>query len=320
MFEKIKRLKNIGLTKNSKKYTITHNGNLDSFDRLSYGASRVIYLLKPVTVIEETPHSAGPSDKKEIIFERGHAAKIISNTWNKAYIEIKFKENLTTFQPIYETSSFMYHPEIKDQYKYYHANKDYLCKYAIACTNFLSITITSLTESITLDYETLSEKIYDNDFEIFKLMCRLIDIFENFEPIIVNQFAPGIIDTIKTFLSLLDSDTNYSNKREMIMEVQLYIKDVYETILSFGENIETFLTPFELIEQYRIKKEQEKKDEEERRAMEKRISQKRHDDFLTKVRARRELLQSFNEPLENIPLKLAEKNKELLNDFMKNHV
>lgn len=319
MFEKLKKKKNIslGLTKNSKKYNITHNGNLEELDNSRHDDAKLVYLLRPIITIEETQRYSEVSKKEEFVCEAGQMVKLASSVKRSYYSDNRLHEKLIPFQRLDDYDVSFYYPSIKDKNKYYHANEDALKRYAIACTKKLSITIDSLTESITLSYELLHKDFYSNNIEIWEVLCNLIDVFENFEPLIVNQFAPGIMDTLKNFIAIIDNDTSYMSKREMVQEVRLYIRDVHKTMMSFKADDDVFPTPFQLIEQKRIEVEEAKRIETEKKEMQRRINQEKQNDFLEKVRARRELLKDFNEPMENVPLKLAKKNEEMFSDFLK---
>ena len=298
MFDFLKRK-----DKNNSKYTITHNGSIDTYDEYSF-SNYAAYILKPVIVIKEDIIKKQEDRLKTITFNRDTLIDLRSTYVLYSKRCDKLHDKLSIFQSVDDDFWFNLsnvHP--CDINIYYHINKDYLKKYAIACTEKLSLTLSSKEASITLDFKKLHYKTFDIDKAILDLMCWTIDIFENFEKEIVNQFADGIFDTLSTLLTLLDDKD--CNSAELIRETRLYIKDVRETIISFGELIEEFENPFNLIRKKKEDEEKAKRDAEEKRRTEYEAYQSKHNDFLEKMKARRDLLKDFNEPLSNVPEKIV---------------
>lgn len=296
--------------KNANKYTITHNGNIELYSTHSYD-DYLAYLLKPAVVIKESEINNSKNKLEEIIFDKNTLIDLTPSYEYSSKYE-RLHDNLAMFREIDDDAWLILSLiRVSESDVYYHINKKYLQRYAIACTKDLSLTITSKENSITLEYNKLSWKTFAMEIKIFELMCWVIDIFENFEPEIVNQFSEGIIDTLKTLMLFLSDNNSNINREKLICETRLYIKDVHETIISFGELIEESEKPFDIIRKQKEDDERKEKEAEENRKKEQEIYQSKQNDFIEKMKARRNLLEDFNEPLNNIPEKIATHNAEI---------
>ena len=296
-----------------KKYKVEHNVNIKYFNG-KYG-EHVAFILKPVVVISEK-YEDNRCIREEITLERGTFVRLLNNNWYQAYHTPH--DDLIYFQILDERCRFdLKDPRVKNISTHLYIHKDCLDRYAVACREDIELLLNVPGDQIRLDLETLKSSSSRKEDELLRMFFKLIDMFENFDPLIVNQFAPGTVDTLKNLLFILDNSMSYSDNDKLVQETISYVDSVYDTILSFGEPMDYFESPLTLIEQKRMEDEKERKERSEEYDRQVKEYNKRRRDFLDKVTYRKELLHDFNEPLSNIPSKLAKKDRELKDRWKK---
>lgn len=295
--------------KKRKKYTIEHNANINYYSSQGFRYdSYIIYLLKPVVVMKEQWDHENPV-REEIRLDKGTCIKAIPAGFFDG--DYSPHENLLLFSEIEKNYWFdVNRPRTLNKPGSYYINKDFVKTYGVVCSPRLSLTIKnkSFTDSVTINTEKIIKRLTSNE-DLYEIICMVIDIFENFDPLIVNQFATNIMDTLKNLIQLLESP--YCHDNDLIFKTKIYIRDVYKTILSFGEFIIPFDTPLALIAEKELKikidaEERNRKYNEERKEY-----LKKQDNFFEKMRYRSELLEVFNEPIEEIPEKIARFNAKI---------
>ena len=292
MISLFKKKKNL-LLENKKYNDIYYVYNKDIFD------TKFILLLKPVTVLTY--------DEQEVLLPRGSVVHIVNSCSSHKH------EDIITIQHIESVSGLLglFEDFFWDDNPKYLINRNFIIKYGMPYTKDLKVCIKSFNNDSVLNWHLSDVIKYSTSRLVFDVVYKLIDIFANFETVIVNQFSNSIVDSITNLVNLLSITNDNWDKQELLFATKDFIDEIHETMCSFGENIEMFPSPRELIDEKAHQEFLARKEYEEKVKKEKALynSQKSH--YLEAVKYKRELLQDFNEPVSKIPDNMMRKNKEI---------